>query len=672
LEIFRLYVLGNQLTVLRRKNMGISSGGIVSGIDTATIIDSLVEIEQAKVTKVEDSVEADNLKIDAFSTLKSKLTTVQTAIEDLSETSSFDLFETTTSDEDVVTVTGGEGSVDGQYDIGVYQLATNEKMISSDNKITSQTASLSSMGITVGTISVDGVDIIIDDDDTIQDLRSKINSATDSDGEKLGVTASVLNVSDTNFRLILSAKETGSEGIAYSGSTLQDLGIITDADGSKGNVNQVVQSTDDFSTAFSNLSTNESIQYSGTDHSGNTVTSTFVKTSTNTIDDFLKQVEESYHGTVDATIDSTTGKLVIENKISGSSELSMNSLTINNTAHTVNVATVGAEGAGVLSTGKDSYFSIENILMSDSSNSVEGTITGVTFELKSLSTDPVTVTLERDCEAVKEKIQTFIDAYNELLSYSKSVTSYADPDDEESTDGDLAGDSTVKSIVSQLSSQIKSAYNPSGSSGNYTTLTMFGLETDSSTGEFTLDSDTFEEGFDTNYDDLLNIFTTSGISANTSIALGRNTSDTKSGTYELEEIDSTHVRIKLAGSSEWYTSDERFGDVITFSDGPAKGLSITASEGTIGSSSTFTFSKGLGELLSDSIDNINDSNDGTIALRQSSLNNGIDRKEDRIDKLNAQVEAYRTRLTKQYSDMEQAMSTLQSQTQSIVDSLSSD
>jgi flagellar hook-associated protein 2 len=651
--------------------MGISSGGIVSGIDTASIIDSLVSIEQEKVTKVEDSKEADSVKIDAFSTLKSKLTAVQTAIEDLSEISSFDEFETTTSDEDVVTVTGGEGSVDGQYDIGVYQLAASEKMISSDNKITSQTASLSSMGITVGTISVDGVDITIDDDDTIQDLRSKINSATNSDGEKLGVTASVLNVSSTNFRLVLSAKETGSEGIAYSGSTLQDLGIITDADGSKGNVNQIVKSADDISTAFSNLSTNESIEYTGTDHTGNTITGTFVKTDTNTIDDFLKQVEESYHGTVDATIDSQTGKLVIEDKVSGSSKLSMNSLTINNTAHTVNIATVGAEGAGVLSTGKDSYFSIENILMSDSSNSVEGTVTGVTFDFKSISTDPVTVTLKRDSEAIQEKIQTFIDSYNELLSYSKSVTAHADPDDEDSTDGDLAGDSTVKSIVSKISNQIKGVFDPSGSTGHFTTLTMFGLETDSSTGEFSLDSDTFEEGFDTNFDDLLNIFTTSGISSNTSISLGRKTSDTKSGTYELEEIDSTHVRIRIAGSSEWYTSDERVGDIITFSDGPAKGLSITASSGTIGSSSTFTFSRGLGSVLSDSIDDLNDSNDGLIALRQTSLNSSIDRKEDRIEKLNAQIEAYRTRLTKQYSDMEQAMSTLQSQTQSIVDSLGS-
>ncbi len=110
-------------------------------------------------------------------------------------------------------------------------------MISADGKITSQTASLSSLGITVGKINVDGIDIDIDNNDSIQDLRMKINSATNTKGEKIGVSASVVKISDNNFRLVLGAKNTGSTGINYSdvtGSTLQDLGIIADAAGAKG------------------------------------------------------------------------------------------------------------------------------------------------------------------------------------------------------------------------------------------------------------------------------------------------------------------------------------------------------------------------------------------------------------------------------------------------------
>jgi flagellar hook-associated protein 2 len=437
-------------------------------------------------------------------------------------------------------------------------------------------------------------------------------------------------------------------------------------------VNQAIQSADDLSSAFDSLSTaNGLIKFTGTDHNGNAVSTTFVKTASSTIDDFLKKIETAYNGTVDATIDSD-GKLNIADKISGTSKMSMSSLTIGSNTQDMQIATYGAEGSGVLSTGKDSFFSIENILKSDSSNTVEGVITGVTFNLKSTSTDPVTVTLARDSEAVQKKLQTVVDAYNDLLSFSKEETAYADSDDEDSTDGDLAGDSTVTSIVSQIRNQIKSVFNLSGTSGSYSTLTMFGLKTDTSTGEFSIDSTMFTKGFNTHYNDLLNIFVTSGTSQNTSITLGRKTSDTQSGIYELQETDdSTHVKIRLTGTTDWYTSDERSGDIVTFSDGPAKGLSITASSGAIGTSSTFTFSKGLSDLLDQSISKLNDSHNGLIALRQESLNKAIASKTERITKLTTQVEDYRTRLTKQYAAMEDALSTLKTQTSSIISSFSS-
>ncbi len=662
-------------THLRRKIMGISING-PSGIDTKTIIDTLVSIEQQKVTKVENAKATDQVKIDAYSKIRSLLSDIKTKVNALSKSSSFDLFKSTSSDEKAVTIKGGAGAVNGQYDVKVFQLAANEKMISKDGRITSQTASLSSMGISVGKIKIDGVEITIEDNDSIQDLRMKINSATNAKGEKLGVSASVVKISDTNFRLVLGAKNTGSNGINYSdesGSTLQDLGIIADASGNKGNIKQVTKSTSDFNSAFNSLADGESIQFTGKDHNGNAITNSFIKTSSSTIDDFLNSIEKSFYGTVDASIDSTTGNLILEDKVAGTSKLSVTSLSTGTAAHSFSISTAGAEGAGVLSAGKDSYYSIENIFMSNSSNSITGTITGVTFDFKNTSVDkPVALTLERDGEAVQKKFQELVDAYNALVKYSKSATKYKDPDDEDSADGELAGDSTLQNIVSQVRSQIKQEFGLFGTSGKYTNLTMFGLKTDTQTGEFTVDSDKFQKGFDTHFNDLINIFTTLGVSENTSVALGRSTNDTKSGKYHLEEVDSTHLRIQLEGSTEWYTSDARTGDIVSFSDGPAKGLSLTAPPGAVtASGNTFTFSKGLSTILDESISKLNDTHDGLITLRQESWRKSMKSKSERIEKLNDQIERYRIRLTKQYAAMEQAMSTMQSQASRVIDALGS-
>ncbi|MBN1306597.1 MAG: hypothetical protein JXA18_01670, partial [Chitinispirillaceae bacterium] len=207
--------------------MGISING-PSGIDTQYIIDSLVELERVKVTTVEKQKNAYQLKIDAFSKFKTLLTDLRTRATALSKLGSFDLFTTSSTNEKIATITAGTGSVDATYDVQVFQLAGNEKMISADGLISDQNASLQSLGIGTGVISVDGVEIEIDDNDSLQDLRQKINSATDEDGQRIGVSASVLKIAEGNYRLVITSKESGGAGIAYSdvsGTTLQELGI---------------------------------------------------------------------------------------------------------------------------------------------------------------------------------------------------------------------------------------------------------------------------------------------------------------------------------------------------------------------------------------------------------------------------------------------------------------
>jgi flagellar hook-associated protein 2 len=153
-----------------------------SGLDTNSLVGQLVELEQLKVTSIENKKNSDQLKIDAYSKLRGMLMDLQTKANDISTAASFDIFKSTSTNPESVTIKGTTGSVDGQYDVNVYQLASNEKMISADNKITDQKAALASQGIIVGEISVDGVSITIGENDTIQDLRAKINTATDSKG----------------------------------------------------------------------------------------------------------------------------------------------------------------------------------------------------------------------------------------------------------------------------------------------------------------------------------------------------------------------------------------------------------------------------------------------------------------------------------------------------------
>ena len=101
--------------------MGITVNG-PSGIDTQYIIDSLVELERQKVTKVQSEKKAYQVKIDAYSKFKSLLSDLRSKANALSKVSSFDLFTAKSSNEKAVTIEGGTGSVDSQYDVRVFNL----------------------------------------------------------------------------------------------------------------------------------------------------------------------------------------------------------------------------------------------------------------------------------------------------------------------------------------------------------------------------------------------------------------------------------------------------------------------------------------------------------------------------------------------------------------------
>jgi flagellar hook-associated protein 2 len=648
--------------------MGITING-PSGIDTASLIDQLVALEQDKVTQVQNKVTSYQTQISDYSTLKSMVSDIATKAASLNKATDFDLFKPTSSDDSAVSISGGSGAIESSYDVSVYHLAKSETMISKANQVADQTKSISTYNIHGGDISINGTKITIAGTDTIQDVRMKINNATDSSGNKLGVTASVLKISATDYRLVLQATNTGAAGIQYQdlngGTTLQDLGFVTDAAGDKGNTSQTIATAGNFQTTFDGLLAGSAITYSGVDHDGNQVTNTFVKTSdTESINDFLAQVKTTYHNMADATIDGTTGKLSITDAISGSSQLAINSLNAGGASQAVSVAQSGTNGAGVLSTGSNSYFNFEGLLMNNASNSPDDIVAGVTLTFHKVSTATTTVSLARDVDGLQKKLQDLVDSYNALLTWAGKETKPADSTAAAGSDaakgGNLANDMTVETIVSSITNSLESRLGLFG--GTVTTLNNIGLKTDPSTGQMSIDSTAFKTAVTQNFDQFERLFVTTGISDNKSVTYGRSGATTKSGSYTLREVDSNFLQIQLAGNSTWYTSNARMGDVIMFSNGPASGLSITSPAGILGGVDTnFTFQSGLSDTLQNLCNNITDSSTGTISTHTDSLNTQIKDTNDRITTMQTSVNDYKTRLQNQFSAMEQALQNMKSQ-----------
>jgi flagellar hook-associated protein 2 len=205
--------------------------------------------------------------------------------------------------------------------------------------------------------------------------------------------------------------------------------------------------------------------------------------------------------------------------------------------------------------------------------------------------------------------------------------------------------------------------------GDYTRLTSIGAKTNTGTGEISLDRDALKTALDKNFDDVVKLFSTGGYSDVADVSHGNHSDETQSGVYRLEEVDANHFRIQLEGDTNWYLSEARSSDVISFTDGPAAGLSVTAPTGSVGAGASYTFSRGFGETLEGLARELTDGEKGLVALRQESWRKGIDRSNDRIDKFERSIEAYRLRLVNQFSHMEQVMSQMQSQQSNMMSQL---
>jgi len=526
--------------------MGITMTG-TSGIDVSGLISQLTQLRQMEVTRKQEKKTAVNKQIDAYTKLGTYLSDFSTKASALKSKDDFNIYKTTSSNADTVGVSTSYGAQAGSYSVSVTQLAEKEKLVSNDMTISSMSVPLSQQGINPGKFKINGTEIEINASDTINDVRAKINNATDDKGKKIGVTATVLSPSEGNFRLILTSDETGAAGATYEdidGSFLQDMGFIN-ASGDKANV---------------------------------------------------------------------------------------------------------------LNPGQDAAFSINGIDMTSSKNTINGVVAGLNFELKKVTTDtPVQISVGRDADGVAKKINDIIEQYNFLLKYSNEQTKF-DASGDTPVRGTLFGDSTVRNVTQSLRNVFQAQIGGVDGS-SFVTLSQLGITTDKKTGELVLDKDKLKEAMEKDFDGVVSVFITKGTSSNSSIQYGRSSAATQEGEYELEEENGTY-KIRKKGDTDW-TVGTRSGDIVSFGAGPAKGLMITAPEGS--GNSTFAFSKGIAGRMDEKIKQLTDPIDGVVARKKEALQTRTRNIDSQIEMEQRRVDAYRERLVKQFAAMENTMRMLKSQ-----------
>lgn len=355
----------------------ISTLGIGSGLDLASILDSLQASEKAALTPISTQQSSYTAKLSAYGTLKSALTTFQTANTTLSNA---DLFSSTktTSSSSAFSATTAAGAVAGKYTVSVSQLAAAQTLTSAVQSSNTTALATTDSTITIQqggdkkpvTVSVSAAN------SSLTGIRDAINKS-DS-----GVTASIIKTGDGSYRLSMTSDDTGEDNamtLSVTGdSTLQSM-----------------------------------LNYDGTSTSNMT--------------------------------ESVTAKNAL--------------LTVNNVA-------------------------IEN-----SSNTISDALEGITLNLNDVTTGNQTLTITSDTTKASNAVSAWVDAYNTLQDSFTSLTKYTavdvGTDAQDTSNGALLGDSTLRTIQSQLKSMLTNA----SSSSTFKSMAQIGVTTDPTTGQLELDDD---------------------------------------------------------------------------------------------------------------------------------------------------------------------------------------
>lgn len=181
--------------------MGITFGGLASGLDTDTIISSLMKIEQQPLTALQTKKSNVDSASKTLTSISSKLTTLRDAALSLSKADSFASFKASSSDTAVVASATG-ASAPGAFALQVTQLAREQRTYSDAQA--SNTAALGQSGTV--SLSIAGgaaVDVSVGAGDSLADVAAKIN------GSGAAVTASVL-YDGSAYRLQVRGKDTGA------------------------------------------------------------------------------------------------------------------------------------------------------------------------------------------------------------------------------------------------------------------------------------------------------------------------------------------------------------------------------------------------------------------------------------------------------------------------------
>lgn len=135
---------------------------------------------------------------------------------------------------------------------------------------------------------------------------------------------------------------------------------------------------------------------------------------------------------------------------------------------------------------QNALLKVNNVDIENSSNTISDALEGITLNLSAQTSGTQTLTITKDTTSASSTIAAWATAYNTLQDSLNTLTKYTTVDagkDQDTSNGALLGDSTLRSIQSQMKNMLTNT----ASTSTFKSLAQIGITTDPTSGKLITD-----------------------------------------------------------------------------------------------------------------------------------------------------------------------------------------
>lgn len=506
---------------------GIQMTGMVSGLDTESIVQELLKVETEKLENTIKDIDRLQLQQEAWSEIREKFISLENSLYNLRGRRQLTSNSANSTNESILTALANNNSTIGNFYVNVEQMASSTRITGSENikPANPEDIKLSNLGnfmpgsFTFVLKDNEGdefnLNINLDENSTIADVITQIENVLDTGHANYNADIADLieSVGFVDGRFLLEGSE-----------DLFDIKMGDDEDTS--NLSQILRLPGAQIENDSNVflkSSSDLNRFFNVSQGHITINGVNIETEDNeTLNSFINRINNS-DANVNAFIDND--KLIIQNKETGPKNLTisgdldlMQELGLKDTL---------GDNSFVRESGNESVINVSS--NSDGSGSIQLTswdnsfdYNNVQLNISQISNDDwIGVNVTKDIDSTFNQIKNFIEEYNDLMNFldkrftEEDVTG-KDPEDmteEEKMQGVLRGDRRLRSIIEGIKRTVYGT--ATGETDDFKSLFEIGLRSgdvgrdfeNTRKGLLMIDEDSLRNALENNMDGVISVLT---------------------------------------------------------------------------------------------------------------------------------------------------------------------